>query len=37
MRSLGFAGGLTPVAWLEGAGTVVFSDMDELPGLIASL
>ncbi len=37
MRSLGFAGGLTPAAWLEGAGTVVFHDMDELPDLIGSI
>jgi HAD superfamily hydrolase (TIGR01509 family) len=36
MRAFGFAGGLTPAAWLEGAGTVVFSDMRELPGLLAS-
>ncbi|MFE1874006.1 HAD family hydrolase [Streptomyces sp. NPDC059496] len=36
MRSFGYAGGLTPAERLEGAGTVVFHDMRELPGLIAS-
>ncbi|MFI5527697.1 HAD family hydrolase [Kitasatospora sp. NPDC051853] len=36
MRSLGFAGGLTPPAWLEGPGTTVFTDMRELPALVAS-
>jgi HAD superfamily hydrolase (TIGR01509 family) len=36
MRAFGFAGGLTPRAWLEGPGTVVFSDMRELPELLAS-
>ena len=35
MRAFGFAGGLTPAAWLEGPGTVVFRDMRELPGLLA--
>jgi HAD superfamily hydrolase (TIGR01509 family) len=35
MRAFGFAGGLTPAAWLEGPGTVVFSDMRELPALLA--
>lgn len=34
MRAFGFAGGLTPAAWLDGPGTVVFSDMRELPGLL---
>jgi beta-phosphoglucomutase-like phosphatase (HAD superfamily) len=34
MRAFGFAGGLTPAAWLEAPGTVVFSDMRELPGLL---
>ena len=34
MRSLGYAGGLTPSDWLEGPGTVVFDDMRELPGLV---
>lgn len=31
----GYAGGVTPPHWLEGPGTVVFSDMRTLPGLIA--
>ena len=35
MRSLGYAGGLTPAAWLEGPGTVVFDDMADLVSLIA--
>ena len=34
MRSLGYAGGLTPAAWLEGPGTVVFDDMADLVSLI---
>jgi HAD superfamily hydrolase (TIGR01509 family) len=34
MRAFGFAGGLTPRAWLEAPGTVVFTDMRELPGLL---
>ncbi len=34
MRAYGYAGGLTPPAWLEGPGTVVFSRMRELPGLL---
>jgi HAD superfamily hydrolase (TIGR01509 family) len=34
MRVLGFAGGLTPAAWLEGPSTTVFTDMAELPGLV---
>lgn len=34
MRSVGFAGGLTPAAWLEGVGTVVIEDMAELPALL---
>jgi HAD superfamily hydrolase (TIGR01509 family) len=34
MRSLGYAGGLTPAAWLEGPATVVFDDMLELPTLL---
>ncbi|GAA3026695.1 HAD family hydrolase [Kitasatospora albolonga] len=37
MRSLGYAGGLTPAAWLEGPGTTVFTDMRDLPALVASL
>lgn len=36
MRSLGYAGGLTPPAWLEGPGTTVFENMTDLPALIAS-
>lgn len=36
MRSFGYAGGVTPAAWLEGPGTVVFDDMRELPGLLAA-
>lgn len=36
MRSLGYAGGLTPQTWLEGPGTTVFTDMAALPGLIRS-
>ena len=35
MRAFGFAGGLTPAAWLEGPATVVFSEMRELPTLLA--
>lgn len=34
MRVLAFAGGLSPAERLEGAGTVVFEDMRELPTLI---
>jgi HAD superfamily hydrolase (TIGR01509 family) len=34
MRAFGYAGGLTPAAWLEGADTVVFTDMRELPALL---
>lgn len=37
MRALGFCGGLTPRAWLEGPGTVVFDDMADLPGLLGLL
>ena len=37
MRAFGFAGGLTPRAWLEAPGTVVFTDMRELPGLLAGV
>ncbi|MGK5638327.1 HAD family hydrolase [Streptomyces sp. URMC 126] len=36
MRSFGYAGGLTPAAWLEGPGTVVFDAMRELPALLAA-
>ena len=34
MRAFGYAGGLTPKAWLEGAGTIVFDDMRDLPRLL---
>jgi HAD superfamily hydrolase (TIGR01509 family) len=37
MRSLGYAGGLTPARWLEGPDTVVFNDMSLLPELISTL
>jgi beta-phosphoglucomutase-like phosphatase (HAD superfamily) len=37
MRSLGFAGGLTPPSWLEGPRTIVFDDMTELPQLIETM
>ncbi|MEW2484917.1 HAD family hydrolase [Streptomyces sp. NPDC048411] len=37
MRSLGFAGGLTPAHWLEGPDTVVFDDMRELPMLLSEI
>jgi beta-phosphoglucomutase-like phosphatase (HAD superfamily) len=36
MRAFGYAGGLTPRAWLEAPGVVVFTDMRELPALLAS-
>jgi HAD superfamily hydrolase (TIGR01509 family) len=36
MLALGFAGGLTPAERLRGPRTVVFSDMGELPGLLAA-
>ena len=36
MRSLGYAGGLTPADWLEGPGTTVFTDMGNLPELIGT-
>ncbi|HKY15752.1 MAG TPA: HAD family hydrolase [Microthrixaceae bacterium] len=36
MRSLGYAGGLTPSAWLEGHETIVFDDMADLHHLIES-
>jgi len=35
MMALGYAGGLSRREWLEGPGTTVFSDMADLPGLIA--
>jgi hypothetical protein len=34
---LGYAGGLTPVHWLEGPGTVVFDGMRKLPELLDQL
>jgi HAD superfamily hydrolase (TIGR01509 family) len=34
MRAFGYAGGLSPRAWLEGPRTVVFDDMRELPRLL---
>jgi HAD superfamily hydrolase (TIGR01509 family) len=34
MRSFGYGGGVTPGSWLEGVGTVVFSDMRHLPELL---
>jgi beta-phosphoglucomutase-like phosphatase (HAD superfamily) len=37
MRSLGYAGGVTPAAWLEGTDTIVFTDMRKLPDLLAAL
>jgi HAD superfamily hydrolase (TIGR01509 family) len=37
MRAFGYAGGLTPRAWLEGPATVVFDDMRELPRLLDDL
>ena len=35
MAAFGYAGGVTPPHRLEGSGTVVFSDMRALPGLLA--
>jgi HAD superfamily hydrolase (TIGR01509 family) len=37
MRAFGYAGGLTPRAWLEGPDTVVFDDMKQLPRLLNQL
>ena len=37
MRCLGFAGVLTPVEWLEGPATTVFTAMADLPDLVAAL
>ena len=37
MRSLGFAGGLTPAHWLEGPGTTIIHAMTELPSLVAAM
>ncbi|MFD9717118.1 HAD family hydrolase [Streptomyces sp. NPDC059076] len=36
MRSFGYCGGLTPASRLEGSGTVVFDDIRDLPGLLAT-
>ncbi|MFD7258161.1 HAD family hydrolase [Streptomyces sp. NPDC059874] len=36
MRAFGYAGGLTPAERLEGADTVVFHDMRDLPRLVAA-
>jgi HAD superfamily hydrolase (TIGR01509 family) len=36
MRSFGYAGSVTPARRLEGTGTIVFSDMAELPRLLGS-
>ncbi|MDT0305796.1 HAD family hydrolase [Streptomyces sp. DSM 44917] len=36
MRSFGYAGGLTPAAWLAGPDTVVFEDMRKLPELLTA-
>ncbi|MDT0345504.1 HAD family hydrolase [Streptomyces litchfieldiae] len=36
MRAFGYAGGLTPAAWLAGPDTVVFDDMRKLPVLLTS-
>lgn len=35
MRVLGYIGGLSRREWLEGPGTTVFSDMADLPALVA--
>ena len=37
MRSYGYAGGLTPAAWLQGPDTTVFTDMRKLPTLLSEL
>ncbi len=34
MRALGYSGGVTPAAALEGSGTTVFADMRQLPSLL---
>jgi beta-phosphoglucomutase-like phosphatase (HAD superfamily) len=36
MYAYGYAGGLTPAAWLEGPGTTVFDDMTRLPELLSA-
>jgi HAD superfamily hydrolase (TIGR01509 family) len=35
MHSYGYAGGVTPAAWLEGPDTTVFTDMRKLPELLS--
>jgi hypothetical protein len=35
MQAFGYAGGLTPVDWLEQAGAVIFDDMREQPNLLS--
>jgi HAD superfamily hydrolase (TIGR01509 family) len=35
MRAFGYAGGLTPAAWLQGPLTTVFTDMRKLPALLS--
>jgi HAD superfamily hydrolase (TIGR01509 family) len=37
MRVFGYSGGLTPAAWLEGPGTLVFENMRELPRLLRKI
>ncbi|MFI6444040.1 HAD family hydrolase [Kitasatospora sp. NPDC050543] len=37
MRSVGYAGGITPAHWLAGPGTVVIDDMRALPALITEM
>lgn len=36
MQALGYCGGLTPREWLDGPGTRVFDDMNDLPALLLS-
>jgi HAD superfamily hydrolase (TIGR01509 family) len=36
MAAFGYAGGVTPSHWLEGPGTVIFSDMRTLPELLVN-
>lgn len=37
MRVLGYGGGPTPATWLEGADTIVFTDMSTVPALVNEL
>ena len=37
MRVLGYAGGPTPATWLQGTGTIVFTDMSQVPALVEEL